>query len=116
MARIKVLRETRQAADRVDRFVQDRTQANLLKQVRGSLPAISSALNRFNAFCDLRDTKPFPVHEQIVLEWSSVFPDTATYANYISHLQKACFLIGSPTKWLTPAARKGHEEMSGQHL
>ena len=104
-ARIKTLRESGQAAARVDRFIQDRTQANLLKQVRGSLPAISSALNCFSAFCDLRDTRPFPVSEKIVLEWSAVFSDSATFANYIAHLQKACFFIGSPTEWLTPAVR-----------
>ena len=106
MARIKVLRETRQAAARIDRFAQDRTHANLLKQVRGSLPAISSALNCYNSFCDLRDTRPFPVTEQIVLEWSSVFADTATYANYIPNLQKVCFFVGSPAEWLTSAVRR----------
>ena len=105
MARIKTLRESGQAVARVGRFIQDRTQANLLKQVRGSLPAISSALNCFSAFCDLRDTRPFPVSERIVIEWSAVFSDSATFANYISHLQKACFFIGSPTVWLTPAVR-----------
>ena len=39
------------------------------------------------------------------MEWSSVFPDTATYANYISHLQKVCFPIGSPITWRAPAVR-----------
>ena len=45
IARIKAIQESRQAVTRVDRFAHDRTQANLLKQVRVSLLAISSALN-----------------------------------------------------------------------
>ena len=106
IARIKAIQESRQATTRIDRFAQDRTQANLLKKVRGSLPAISSALNCFNAFCDMRDARPFPVAEQLVMEWSSVFSDTATYANYISHLQKVFFFIGPPVTWLTPAVRR----------
>ena len=70
------------------RLAQDRTQSNLLKQVRGSLPVISSALNCYSAFCDMREARPFPATEQIVPGRSSVFPDTVDYANYISHLQK----------------------------
>ena len=45
IARIKAIRTSGQAALMVDRLIQDRTQANLPKQVRGSLPAISSAIN-----------------------------------------------------------------------
>ena len=87
------------------RFILDRTQANLLKQGRGSLPAISSALNCFAAFCEMRTAQPFPVTERIVLEWGAVFSDTATFANYISHLQKVCFFAGLSVDWLTPAVR-----------
>ena len=52
-ARIKATQESRQAVTRIDRFAQDRTQANLLKQVRGSLPAMSSDLNCYkrSAIC-----------------------------------------------------------------
>ena len=37
--------------------------------------------------------------------WSSAFNDTATFGNYISRLQKACFLLRQSTSWLTPAVR-----------
>ena len=87
------------------RFIRDRTRANLLKQVRGSLPAICSALNCYVAFCDLREVQPFPVTERLVLEWSAAFDSTATFANYASRIQKVCFFIGPPASWQTPAVR-----------
>ena len=65
------------------------------------------------------DARPFPVTEQLVLVWSSVFSDTATYANYIAHLQKVCFFIGPPVTWLTPAVRhfaKGMKKCHGVSL
>ena len=37
------------------------------------------------------------------MEWSSVFNDTATYANYTMHIQKVCFFLGMSTAWFTPA-------------
>ena len=106
LARIRAIQTSRKTETRAERFAQDRTQANLLKQVRGSLPVISSALNCYNAFCELRDVRPFPTVEQTIIEWSSVFSDTATYANYISHLQKVWFFVGSPVTWLSPAVRR----------
>ena len=104
-ARIKAIRTSGQTPLRVGRFILDRTQVNLLKQVRGSLPAIPSALNCFADFCELRAAQPFPATELIVMEWSASFSGTATFANYISRLQTVCFCVGSPATWLTPAGR-----------
>ena len=44
MARIKAIRASAQTSIRADRFISDRTPANLLKQVRGDLPLICPAL------------------------------------------------------------------------
>ena len=103
--RTKAIRSSAQASSRADRFFHDRTHANLLKQVRGSLPVLCSALNCYVAFCELREAQLFPVTERLVLEWSAVFNNTATFANYVSRIQKICFFIGSPVSWLTPAVR-----------
>ena len=89
----------------VNRFMQENLQANLLKQVRGSLPGIASAFRCYLAFCELERANPLPPMEETVLKWSSVFNDTATFGNYISYLQKACFFLRQPTTWLTPAVR-----------
>ena len=40
-----------------------------------------------------------------MLEWSAVFNNAATFANYVSRMQKVCFFIGPPVSWLTPAVR-----------
>ena len=84
--------------------------------MRGSLPAISSALNCYAAFCELRGLAPFPPTEQKGSERGAVLSDTATYTNYISHLQKARFFARAPVTWLTPAARhisKGLKKCQG---
>ena len=72
--RIQALRISGLAATRIDRFAQDQTQYNLLKQVRGSVPASSSAMNSYAAFCDLREVAPFPASEQLVLGRAPCFP------------------------------------------
>ena len=75
----------------VSRFVEDNAQANLLKRVRGSLPGASSAFRCYSAFCELAKAQPFPPQEEMILRWISVFNDTATFVNYVSLLEKACF-------------------------
>ena len=105
MSRIKAIRDPRHASTRVGRFLQDRTQAILLEQVRGSLPAIGSALNWFTDFCELREVRAFQSSGHLVIVRSSELSDTAAFANYISHLQKVGFFIGCSTSWMTPAVR-----------
>ena len=89
----------------VSRYVADSTQANLLKQVRGSLPGMASDFRRYLSFCELDNAAPLPPMEETVLRWSSVFNDTATYGNYVGQLQKVCFFLRQSTVWLTPAVR-----------
>ena len=89
----------------INRLVADNVQANLLKQVRGSLPGVSSAYRCYTAFCELRKAHPFPPTEELILQWICVFNDTDTYGNYVSLLEKACFSIRFSTTWLTPAVR-----------
>ena len=96
MARIKATRASGQASTRVDRFIHDMPQADLAKQVRGSPPVICSASNFFTSLFELREGRLFPATDQLILEWVAVFSDTSTLANYISRLQKVCFLSGLP--------------------
>ena len=88
-----------------DRFVADNLQTNLLKQVRGSLPGVSSSYRCYTAFCEWRKVQPFPPTEELILQWSCVFNDTATYGNYVSLLEKACLFLRFSTSWSTPAVR-----------
>lgn len=105
-APIKALRFARHPPALMDRYIQDRTQANMLKQVRGSLPVTPSALNCYTVFCELRGASPFPSTEPLVIEWGAVFSDTATCATYISHMQKVCFFARAPANLMAPAVRR----------
>ena len=41
-----------------------------------------------------------------MIQRSSLFGNTATYGNYVSHLEKCCFFLRYPTSWLTPVVRQ----------
>ena len=51
-------------------------------------PSISSAMHWPDAFCEMREVRPPPSFEQLIMGWSSVFSDTSTFAKYASRLQK----------------------------
>ena len=93
---IGVLKRLKSKPAQVRRFIKDNTQRNLLKQIRGSLPSVVSALNCHLEFSHLVDEDPFPATERRVLGWSSVFNDTGAYRNYTQHMQKVCFSSACP--------------------
>ena len=103
--RIEVLKKPKRNPDRVNRFIRDNSQRNLLKKIRCSLPSVVSALNGYLKFCQLEAVGPFPITERRVLNWSSVFNDAPTFQNYTIHLQKVCFFLGCSTAWYTPAVK-----------
>ena len=89
--KIGVLKQLKSKPAQVRRFIKDNTQRNLMKQIRGSLPSVVSALNCYLKFSRLVAEDPFPVTERRVLDWSSVFNDTGTYRDYTQHMQKVFF-------------------------
>ena len=90
----------------VNRFVSGNLQTNLLKQARGSLPGASSSFRCYAAFCEWGEAQPSPPTEELILQRSCVFNDTATYGNYVSLMGKACFCLRFSADWLTRVA--GH--------
>ena len=102
---IGVLKQLKTRQAQVRRFIKDNTQRNLLKQVRGSLPSVVSALNCYLQFRQLVAEDPFPAKERRAMERISVFNDTDTYHNYTQHMQKVCFFLGMSTDWYTPAVK-----------
>ena len=91
--KIGALKRTKSAPSRTNRFIKDNHQRNLLKNIRGSLPSVASALNCYLQLCHLRSDDPFPATERRALDWSAVFNDTATFYNHTLHLQKVCFFL-----------------------
>ena len=79
---------------------------------------MASAFRCYTAFCELRKAAPFPVREEVVLQWSSMFNTTATFGNYVSLLEKCCFFfLHFPAAWKSPMrqeSRQWPEEMAEQ--
>ena len=65
--RIKLFSSGQLIPRAVARFMEENTQANLLKQVRGSLPGVASAFRCYLAFCELEKVNPLPPTEETVL-------------------------------------------------
>ena len=95
--RIKTLKAAALNPRVLDRFVFDATSANLLKQVKGSLPGMASAYRCYISFCELRNFTPFPAKEEVATQRSSVFGNTSTYGSYVCHLEKCCYFLRYPT-------------------
>ena len=115
--RIRLLGSPAVLPREVGRYVRDATQANFLKQAKGSLPGMASAFRCYAAFCDLRKVAPFPVREEAVLQWISMFNNTATFGNYVSLLEKCCFFSAFPRYLEVPLRqtwRQWPEEMPEQ--
>ena len=107
--RIRLLGSPAVLPREVGRYVRDATQANFLKQAKGSLPGMASAFRCYAAFCDLRKVAPFPALEEVVLQWSSMFNNTATFGNYVSLLEKCCFFLHFPLLGSPPCAKHAAE-------
>ena len=74
---------------------------NVLRSVKGSLRCVASGLNSYLRFCALLLIPAFPVTPASARRWSAVFHPGKTYAQYVSHLRKACILLQHPTSWFT---------------
>ena len=94
--KIRLLKSAGMLPSAVDKFINDNTKANLLKQVKVSLPGMASAFRCYTAFCELRKVPPFPDSEEVALQWSILFNNTAAFGNYISLLGRCCFFSEAP--------------------
>ena len=56
--KIRYLKSSAVRPLQVNRFIKDQTQANLLKQVKGSLPGLASAFRYYTSFCELENVRP----------------------------------------------------------
>ena len=104
-ARIRALSESTAPRHDILRFLNTGAQVNVLHQVQDSLRPVASGIQCYASFCDLLNVVYFPPVAETVLRWSTVFSPGRTFAQYISHLAKACQLLNLPNSWLTPAVR-----------
>ena len=72
------------------RFLDSGANANILQQVRASLPAVAAGLQGYLAFCRLIRVQPFPPLPSTLCQWSTLFRGGRTFSLYLSHLGKVC--------------------------
>ena len=48
---------------------------------------------------------PFPAQADTILRRIGLFRPTRTFAQYLSHVVKACILLHQPTDWMSPAIK-----------
>ena len=111
--KIVALQASSISAVKMGRFIMDTTQLNFIRQVKGCLPPMASAVRCFAAFCALRRMKPAPPSEEMVAQRIAMFKNTDTYYKYVLHLKNDCLFLRITVAWLTPAVRliaKGMEK------
>ena len=76
-----------------NRFVADNLQANLLTQVRGSPPVVSSSYCYYTAFGEWRKARPSPSTEERTPMWNCVFTDQPHMGTISPLLAKVYFFL-----------------------
>ena len=98
-ARIIALQNSTPDSQQLLRFLSAGAQKNILEQVRSSMPQVASGVGCYLAFCSLLAIAPFPPAAESVARWSAVFKPGKTFGIYLSHLAKACQLMGIDCSW-----------------
>ena len=116
-AKVRALSNSALDRTMLTRFLTLGAELNILRAVKGSLPAVRSGINSYFRFCDLMARQPFPPTEDSVQLWSATFRPGPTFGNYLTHLKKAATLMNISTDWCTPAVTamaKGLEKVMGR--
>ena len=98
-ARIIALQNVAPDSQQLLRFLSAGAQANILEQVRLSLPSVASGVGCYLSFCSLLAIAPFPPTSDTVARWSTVFSAGKTFSIYLGHLSKACQLMNIDCSW-----------------
>ena len=102
-AKIRKLAESPHPMAVVSNFLRSGAQLNMLRQVQDSLSSVAAGIQCYGAFCDLLEVQYFPPSADVVLQWSAVFSPGRTFGMYVSHLDKACQLLGFSSDWRSSA-------------
>ena len=104
-AKIRKLNELSCSSTAITSFLNTGAQLNLLRQVQDSLSSVASGIQCYGSFCDLEDVPYFPPSAEIVLRWSALFSPGRSFGMYVSHLTKACQLLGYGMEWRSSAVQ-----------
>ena len=86
--RIRILGSADVLPRTVDRYIMDATHANFLKQAKGPSRGWNLLSASTPLFANSEKLRLFSVREEVVLQWSIMFNNTATPGNYGSLLEK----------------------------
>ena len=102
---MKLLRAESVSQKKMNTFFNRQSQLIALAGVRKVFPNFASVVRSYFAFCDLRAVRPFPAHEHVIIQRSSVSRAGLRYSNYVGYVKKVCFFRNESVAWDTPAVR-----------
>ena len=102
-AKLKTLRKAGTPVSAVNSFFRCAAQLNALRGVRLCYRSFCSGIRLYFSFCELRNVRPSPVRECVILQWIAMFKPGDTYRSYVNFVRKDCFYMGEPTDWFTSA-------------
>ena len=102
-AKLLKISENALSIDDISTFADWGAKLNILRSADASLRSVASGIRCWALFCDTTSRPHFPPSEEGVLAWSSFFAPGRTFSIYVSHLEKACALIGVGLAWRTKA-------------
>ena len=102
-SKLKILREAGTPLTTANSFFRCASQLNSVRGIQFNYRSFCSATRLYFSFCEIKNARPYPAREQVVLQRGSLSKPGATYGSYINFLRKACFYLGEPTDWLSPA-------------
>ena len=96
-AKLQALRQAGAPLSAVNAFFRHTSQFHALRGVRLCYRSFASGIRLYFSFCELKNVRPSPVRECVVLQRSALFKPRDTFRSYVNFLRKACFYIGGPT-------------------
>ena len=102
---MKLLRAKSVSQKRKNTFFKRHPRLMALTGVRKVFPIFASGVRSYFDFCELRDVRPFPAQEQIVIQRSSVSQAGLAFSNYASYVKKVRFFLNEAVAWDTPSVR-----------
>ena len=114
-AKIRRLAESTAPREQVMRFLNTGAQVNILRQVQDSLKPVAPGIQCYASCCDLLRIAYFPPATETVLRLSTLFAPGRSFAQYLSHLSKACSLMNLPLTWITPSVRGVAKGLANAH-
>ena len=85
--------------DIMDELLNVSAQIRMLAGFGASRKGAASAIQSYGKFCNLLGWDHFPITVEKVIRWGAEFTNGGTFEGYLSHLTKACGILGIDCGW-----------------